>query len=242
MSRVGQPGETERLRDIHPLLCEGRWYAGLPTALQEDLLHHGQSVWLDPGQRLFARGDPPCGLYAVLQGAIRITGLGLQGKEAILTLLEPPHWFGEIALFDEDVRTHDAMAESRSQLWKIPQRAMHQLLQRQPEYWPLLGRLLTQKLRLAFLALEDASLFPAPQRVARRLLLMAASPLNRPDVVRYTLELPQDVLGAMLGISRQTTNQILRDMEARGLIRLGRAQIELLDLAGLQTWAERPGG
>ena len=38
----------------------------------------------------------------------------------------------------------------------------------------------------------------------------------------------------MLAISRQTTNQILKDLESRQLVRVQRGEVEILDLVGLR--------
>lgn len=86
--------------DYRSQLQAGRWFQGLPEALQTHLLALAQPRQLPPGQRLFARGDAPCGLYCVVEGAIRISAVSENGKEALLILVEAPHWFGEIALFD----------------------------------------------------------------------------------------------------------------------------------------------
>jgi CRP/FNR family transcriptional regulator, cyclic AMP receptor protein len=39
----------------------------------------------------------------------------------------------------------------------------------------------------------------------------------------------------MLAISRQTTNQILKDLESRQLVRVQRGEVEILDLAALRA-------
>lgn len=41
----------------------------------------------------------------------------------------------------------------------------------------------------------------------------------------------------MLGLSRQTTNQILKDLEARGALRLTYGEIEITDLGTLRQAA-----
>ncbi|MCG8609959.1 MAG: Crp/Fnr family transcriptional regulator [Pseudomonadales bacterium] len=221
---------TANIRDI---LTRGNWFSGLNDHLQQQLFKLGKQIKLQSGERLFSRGDQPCGLYAVLSGNIRITGTGINGKEAILTLVEAPQWFGEIALFDNQARTHDAMAESSCLLWNIPQNKLTDLLYQHPEYWQDFGKLLTHKLRLAFQLIEDVALLPALPRLARRLLIMGeeSGPGN------MCLSIPQEVLGSMLGISRQTTNQILKELEQKGIIRLARSQIEILDPARLQQIA-----
>ncbi len=161
------------MTEIRPLLESGQWFSHLPPALRDALLGEARLLQLEPGQRLFRRGDPPCGLYAVLEGMMRVGAVSRDGKEALLTLVEPPYWFGEISLFDGQPRTHDAYAEGPARLLQVPQAALQALLAREPGYWRDFALLMSQKLRLAFIALEEMSLLPAAPRLARRLLMMA---------------------------------------------------------------------
>ena len=55
------------------------------------------------------------------------------------------------------------------------------------------------------------------------------------ESTRRVLTVPQDQIAAMLSLSRQTANQILKEFEARGAVRLRYGGIELLDLALLRT-------
>jgi CRP/FNR family cyclic AMP-dependent transcriptional regulator len=216
-------------------LQQGHWFAGLPGELQGALLGMAQVLQLEPGQRLFRRGDKPGGLYAVVEGAMRIGAVSESGKEALLTLVEPPYWFGEISLFDGLPRTHDAFAESASSLLLLPQGELLALLEAQPRYWRDFALLMSQKLRLAFIALEEMSLLPAAPRLARRLLLIAEN--YGEGEPRRVLHLAQEQLALMLAVSRQTTNQILKELEAQGIVRLSYGEIEVLDLERLRRVA-----
>jgi CRP-like cAMP-binding protein len=51
---------------------------------------------------------------------------------------------------------------------------------------------------------------------------------------RRMLNLSQQQLARMLALSRQTTNQILQDLQQRGMIRLYRGKLEILDLTKLR--------
>ena len=227
-------------RDYRELLRSGRWFAGLPDALQERLVEGGVLRPLGARQPLFARGDEADGLYAVLDGAIRVSGSSESGREALLTLLEPPSWFGEISIFDGQPRTHDAVAESESLILHVSRPALDGILAAEPRYWRDLGLLLTSKLRLAFIAMEDMALLPIATRLARRLSLMVEGYGER-EHRRRTVEVSQEQLAQMLSTSRQTANQLLKDLEARGLIRLSYGTIEILDLDGLRQAAKSPG-
>lgn len=227
--------------DHLPTLARGRWFAALPADLAQALLGMAQLRTLDAGAALFLRGDPACGLYAVVRGAVDISGVGGpsdQGRAALLTRLEPPAWFGEIALFDRSVRTHDAHAAVACTLVHVPQEPLLAWLERHPAHWHALALLLTDKLRTAFVAIEELALMPAPQRLARRLVTMAEGHgqwSGSAPGSRRSLALSQEDLSLMLSVSRQTANQILRDLQARGLVRVHRGAIEIRDLDGLRA-------
>jgi CRP-like cAMP-binding protein len=217
-----------------PRLMSGQWFSHLPVSLQDSLLSVARLRRLSPGQRLFKRGDPPCGLYAVLEGAVRVGAVSEQGKEALLSLVEPPHWFGEICLFDGQPRTHDAYGVGQCTLLHIPQNTLLALLDEHPQHWRQLALLMSQKLRMTFINLEQLSLLPAPARLAHRLLMIAEG-YGQLDEPRRVLQLPQEQLAAMLSLSRQTTNQILKDLQGQGILRLGYGEIEILDVQRLRA-------
>lgn len=217
-------------------LMTGLWFSQLSVSLQDSLLAAARLRHLAPGQPLFKRGDSPCGLYAVLEGSVRIGAVSVQGKEALLSLVEAPHWFGEIGLFDGQARTHDALAEGRCALLHVPQNVLLALLDQEPSHWRQLALLMSQKLRLTFINLEHLSLMPAPARLAQRLLMIAEG-YGETDPPRPVLQLPQEQLAAMLSLSRQTTNQILKDLQGQGIVALRYGEIEILDAQRLRALA-----
>ena len=86
-----------------------------------------------------------------------------------------------------------------------------------------------------------AALLPTPMRLARRLLQMAEGYGIRSDsdtVSARTLHVSQEKLSAMLSISRQTVNQMLKELENEGLLLLGRGNIEILNLEKLKRKAQ----
>jgi CRP-like cAMP-binding protein len=214
----------------------GQWFSHLPVPFQDSLLAAARLRRLSSGQLLFKRGDPPCGLYAVLEGSVRIGAVSEQGKEALLSLVEPPHWFGEICLFDGQARTHDAFAVGTCTLLHIPQAALLKLLDEQPVYWRQLALLMSHKLRLTFINLEQLSLMPAPARLAHRLLMIAAG-YGEIDPPRRVLQLPQEQLASLLSLSRQTTNQLLKELQGQGILNLKYGEIEIVDAERLRALA-----
>ncbi|UII71764.1 Crp/Fnr family transcriptional regulator [Pseudomonas sp. HN11] len=225
--------DAEQWRDR---LVTGHWFSHLPAPFQHSLLASARVRQLAAGQYLFKRGDPPCGLYAVIDGTLRVSAVNEQGKEAILSLVELPHWFGEICLFDGLPRTHDACAVGPCTLLQVPQQALLNILDDTPQYWRDLALLMSQKLRLSFIGLEQLSLMPAPVRLAHRLLMIVEG-YGDTEHAKRVLQLPQEDLAAMLNLSRQTTNALLKDLQAQGIVRLGYGEIEILDVQRLRQAA-----
>ena len=152
-------------------------------------------------------------------------------------MAEPPQWFGELALFDGRPRSHEARAEVDSAVLHVPEVELAALLRDRPQHWRWLGQLVAEKLRHAFDAIEEAALLPPIGRVAQRLVAMAdgygavAGPSQR------TIALPQEQLGLMLALSRQTVNRLLRELASTGAIRLARGGVEIVDVDALRRVA-----
>ncbi|ACY32389.1 transcriptional regulator [Comamonas testosteroni] len=228
--------------DLWAIVQAGRWFRSLPPELTAQMQQLAQPRLLTAGEWLFRRGDAPCGLYAVARGSLSISGtaaLQENTRTALLTLIEPPSWLGEIALFDGEPRTHDACANTACALLHIPIPPLREWLDANPHCWRHMALLLTHKLRASLIALEEQTVLPAPQRVMCRLVQMAMGHEQWADRMRTHRELAvsQEQIARMLGLSRQTTNQILQELQQAGWLQLRRGKLEVLDLAALKAAA-----
>lgn len=215
------------------LLRSDIWFSQVPLALAEALMNLALLKTLRDGETLFRRGEAVDGLYAVLDGGLHITGVTREGREAMLSLIEPPMWFGEIALFDRLPRTHDAVAEGATTLLFVPLSALDALLDANPLYWRHFGVLMAFKVRMAFIALEDLAIVQPAERLARRLVWLTYCAVTGGEMGRRRLTIKQTQLALMMSLSRQTVNQLLRALEQRGVIRLSYGLIDVLDTAAL---------
>jgi CRP/FNR family cyclic AMP-dependent transcriptional regulator len=225
--------------EIRAQLRTDAWFGSLSSGLENELLDLGTPRRLQAGEHLFFRGDPADGIYAVLEGSLRVSGVTEAGKEAILSMVEPPMWLGEIALFDHLPRTHNAVADGPTRLLYVPMAPLNELLARCPLYWRDFGVLMSLKVRFAFIGMEDLALLPADLRLTRRLVMLAQAAGKEEGAC--VLPISQSQLGMMLGLSRQTTNQILQSLQDRGVVQVAYGRIEVLDrdqliaVAGLST-------
>jgi len=66
---------------------------------------------------------------------------------------------------------------------------------------------------------------------------MATLLLNETDGRSGTLRLPQLTLAELLGASRSSVNRVLKDLEAKGMLRVEYRRIEVLDRDGMRSLA-----
>jgi CRP-like cAMP-binding protein len=100
-------------------LTQSPLFRNLDESERVQILIIGQVRSVKAGEVIFREGDAGDGLFVVMKGSIRISKQGATGEEA-LAVLEPPAFFGEMALIDHSARAADAIANEDSDLFFIP--------------------------------------------------------------------------------------------------------------------------
>jgi len=206
------------------------WFRERSAALQDALLAHGRERRLGVGEHLFDRGSPAGGFYCVLSGSISVQTVAQEDEMPMLLVLEPCHWFGELTLIDGLPRSHDAVADTASLVWCVPQGPLEAWLEDHPRHWREIAQLASGKLRIAFQIFDTEIRSPMTERVARRLRLAALGWGWRNNEPRDTLRLSQEQLARMLGTSRSSVNKSLRELERLGAVALHYGAIEVKDM------------
>jgi len=228
---------------ISQTLGGSEWFRDLPDDTVATLAGLALHRRLRDGERLFAKGDEADGLYGVLSGRVRISTTAADGRELLVNLFEPGGWFGEISMFDGLPRTHDAYAVGDTTLLLIPRERFLALLAERPALYPHFLRMLCRKLRRSFAWIEYEAFLPLPARLATRLLELAdtyGDPVDGGVLIR--LHLPQEELGRMLNISRQSVSKELNALRERGCISLEYGRVLVRDRALLEAVATQRAG
>ncbi len=212
-----------------PHLNNNLWYSQLEPSFQQFILEHAHMLEVQKDQSIFLSGDTFNGLYAVLEGAVRLGYIDIQGKEAIAAIAEPIMWFGEISLVDQQPRSHDAITVQNSVILHLPSANLQLLLQQHPQFWFHIAQLTSQKLRFAFLELISFQTQNIKQRLAQRLLFILNGYGNHLSIEQNSIHLSQEQLAQMLVCSRQTVNQELQELEKQGVLKVAFRKIEILD-------------
>lgn len=186
------------------------------------------------GALIHSKGDPPEGLFGVVTGAAKVSSLNPDGKEMVFTILESGSWFGEVALFDGQTRSHNVAAMGATEFVMIPSGEFHRILARHPDLYPHFLRMLATYIRMSYTALEDQTFLGLPGRLAKRLLNLADNyGVSVPEGVRINLHLPQEELARMLGASRQSVSTELNVWERNGWLEHKYGRVLIRDRAAL---------
>ena len=215
----------------------GRWFSSLSPSLRHDILRCAFVKRYQDGDLITTRGEPPEHWTACAKGAVRVSSTTLTGKLITLTYVEPGIWFGDVAMFDGDRRTHDAYAHGPTTLLCVARADFHKILALHPELSEALLRLQARRIRLLFGQVEDLNTLPLRGRLAKQLAHLVRSygvpSLSADDEMRISLQLAQEELAQLLGASRQRVNQELKTMEREGVIRVEPTGLVVCDRVAL---------
>ena len=225
---------TTRILDRNP------WFAALPRPLANAILR-GARIRRVRDAVVFATGDEPNGLFAVLSGRVHISHSSSDGRLALLLVADAGTWFGETSVLDGGPRYSDALAVGPCELLHLDMAAFGRLSQQHVSHYAAFARLLCDHHRLAMDHIAGLGALPVAVRLAQRLLFFARAPTDgrRGD---EAVPLSQEHLASVVGVSRQALSGHLKDFERRGIIVLGYRTITLRRRAVLEQMVNETAG
>jgi CRP-like cAMP-binding protein len=113
-------------------LTQSPLFRNLDEAERVQILIIGQVRSYKANEVMFREGDAGDGLFVVMKGSVRISKQSATGEEA-LAVLEPPAFFGEMALIDLSARAADAIANEDSDLFFIPLHELRSVIDAYPK-------------------------------------------------------------------------------------------------------------
>jgi CRP-like cAMP-binding protein len=223
--------------DEREAINSGRWFGSLSPSLRHDILRCAYVRRFRDGELIAARGDPPEEWLACAKGAVRVSSTSISGKQVTLTYVEPGIWFGDVAIFDGDRRTHDAYAHGECTTLCVAKADFKKILSNHAELYEAMLRLHARRIRQLFGLVEDLNTLPLRARLAKQLIHLVRSygvpSLSNANEMRIGLQLAQEELAQLLGASRQRVNQELKSMEREEIIRIEPGGLVMRDRAAL---------
>jgi CRP/FNR family transcriptional regulator, cyclic AMP receptor protein len=191
------------------------------------------------GARIFAEGDEPDAVYAVVGGTgrIRIGVLDHHSKALMIEVFGVGDIFGEIGVIDGSTRTADAIAEGRTLLLRIGAKVFLDALHSNATLGANLCRMFAGRLRRTSTLVRDATFESLEVRLARQVLYLARRGSRRTEQgLQLEGRFRQSDLADLLGATTRSIITILNAWRADGVViyDAARAQLTVAREADLQ--------
>lgn len=208
-------------------MVEWRLLDGVPPEQVRELLQVARRRRFSRNEVVFHRDDPGDSIHLVQSGRFAVRVATTLGDMATIAIRGPGESFGEMALVAEEPRRAATVAALEdAETMSVYRTDFDQLRTRHPGVDRILMRFLTNEVRVLNDRLLEALYVPVEKRVRRRLIELAGLYGGESAAIRLT----QETIAELAGATRPTVNQVLRDEEKRGTIRLGRGRIDIVDL------------
>jgi CRP/FNR family transcriptional regulator, cyclic AMP receptor protein len=217
------------------VLARTELFQGIDEATLRRIAERVAERVVERGQCVFVQDEPGDRMYVLAEGAVKLYVSSRDGDIVELVRHRPPAVFGEVALLDGGPRSASAEATERSTLLVIARVELVALLRSEDQVADGLLRILGTIVRRTTRQVGDLVFLDLQGRVARQLLVLATDGAAGGRTRRVT----QAELASMVSGARQTVNQALRSLEARGYIRADGRSFEILDRERLELLADR---
>lgn len=169
-------------------------------------------------------GDPANSLYFVIEGSVAVSTEGEDGRELILSYLNPGDFIGEMGLFMEP-KTREVIVRTRSrcELAEIPYARLRELLETDmkndcADLLYAIGTKLTQRLLQTRRKVSHLAFLDTQGRIARALMELC----NEPDALSHPegtlIRITRQEISRIVGCSREMAGRVLKLLEEDGTI------------------------
>jgi CRP/FNR family cyclic AMP-dependent transcriptional regulator len=173
-----------------------------------------------PLQIIFSQDDASDSVMYLQEGAVKLSVVSRDGKEAVVAMLAPDSFFGESALVGRPIRREVASAMTAATVLIIPKQQMIRLLHEHQGFSDrFIAHTLTRNIRIEE-DLIDQLFNSSEQRLARALLLLAhhGQPAHRHRVLP---PVSQQTLAEVVGTTRSRVNFFMNKFRKLGYIEYG---------------------
>jgi len=205
-------------------------FADLSEAEMEAMATAAPMRIYSAGELIYSPHQPVETLFILKKGRVRIFRVSPDGRALTTALVTPGTVFGEMMLLGQ--RMHDNFAEALDEVVVcVMSRAdVHRFLLSDPRISARIAETLGRRVAELESRLADTVFKSVPERIAATLCLLAREQQKRPLGRGTQVTLTHEQIAALTGTSRETATKVLDEYAGRGILRLGRGKVTILDL------------
>lgn len=204
--------------------------AGLGEEQRRAVLQRARRRRFSRREIIFHEGDRGDAVHLVDRGHVAVQATTPMGDTALLRVIEPGEFFGELVLLSPGARSATALAIEGAETLSLLREDFNEIRSAHPSVQAALDAALADEIRRLASALSDALYRPAEARLWRALLRLGDS-FERDG--QRVIPLTQAELGQLVGIARPTANRLLAEAEAAGAVAVARGRVSVLDTGWL---------
>ncbi len=180
------------------------------------------------GQPIFHEGSYPRGLYCVNSGKIKITQIGIDGKEQIVHLAKDADVMGYRAILSGDKYSCSAVAMEDSSLCFIPKDIFFSLVEKNSKVALQVIHLFSKELKEAEKKITNIAQRPVKERIAQCLLLLKECYGFEKDGCTIDIIITREEIANISGTTRETAIRSLFELKEDKVIELFGKKIKIL--------------
>lgn len=238
MRRVVQvfiPGRSMSKEQLGEFIAASAWGKNLTCDQLQRVCAEASELRTEAGQTVCHRGVRAEYWYGVIDGIVKVSTVSRGGRPTTFIGIPAAGWFGEGSVLKNEIRPYDVVALRESRLALIPAATFHWLFGVSLPFNAFLIGHLNARLAQFVIRLEHARSHGPDQHVSHCLV-----ELFNPELypgTGTTLQISQEEIAFLAGVSRQLVNRALSRLEQAGLVEVSYGSITILDLAALRAFA-----
>lgn len=224
------------MKNAEELLRRSQWGQALSEEEMQRALAGTVERSFAAGAFICMKGEAVTHWMGIVDGLGKMASHWTSGKTTSLTGISTGAWFGEGSLLKEEPRRYDVMAIRETRVAFMSRGTFLWLLDHSIAFNRFMITQLNERLGQFIGMMENERMLDIDTRIAR-VLAALFNPVLYPGTNRL-LQISQEELGYLAGVSRQRANQGLKVLEEAGLVRSEYGGINVIDLDGLRSFGE----
>jgi CRP/FNR family transcriptional regulator, cyclic AMP receptor protein len=201
---------------LEQLLLGVSWLRNLPESARARVAADAYEMAYPAGGTVVRKGEPANSWIGVAEGLLKVSAVYRTGKVVMFTGIPDGGWIGEGAVIKRELRKYDIIAMRDSRVIHIPGPTFRWLLDTSIEFNHFIIAHLNERLGQYIGMVETDRLTDPVARLARAIASLF-NPVLYPGT-HALLTVSQSELGELAGLSRQTTNAAIKQLQAAGLL------------------------
>ncbi|MDM0116236.1 Crp/Fnr family transcriptional regulator [Variovorax sp. J22R133] len=221
------------------MLRTALWARGLTAEQLRRVEQETQERVYRAGAVLCHKNAPATHWIGVVEGMVKVDNVAADGRSTTFIGVSDGGWLGEGSLLKGELRPYEVVALRDSRIALMPAPTFHHLVDASLPFNRFLIDQLNARLGQFVALVESYRMHDVSSRVACCLAELFNPQLN--PLTDHVLQISQEEIGRLAGMSRQIAHRALHELEHAGLVQVRYGSVDVCDVEGLRRYAHQRG-